>query len=412
MVPKIHVHTQADAGTAEYVKFMWATMKTMANRADLLSLTVHCIGHVAALEGIPDVTLRPTLPGVVHGSEGHAACIGDALRMTGDGDIHVISDSDAIVVTRGWDDYVRKRLVTDSIDIMGTTYEDLGGFSSGATSLQTYKKLPTFTWVALAPSRSWHDLDVTPNKAHRVGVDTEELSKIYNLPVGYRVFGEAAWQVPQYIHTNKLTYEGWKHVKPSGQALVLKGLTDYHEEYHAGDIPIVVHHRGSLRHAYRSEGMSKLFFQVVDSWLARDESKTSVWTWQDDGSFEVTVTKPEPSPYVRTEPLVLKGPEWLKISQDGIVVFPRTPVARSSKINAVSIRPTKGATTHVRIEGQLADVAFLVMPPVLDVPYLTTVRNCTQCAVVVKTNSIHECAVPPMTTCMLLIDIDGVQRVN
>lgn len=287
--PVVHVHTQVDDYTIPYVQYMWQTAQLLAQQPKHLKLTIHCMAQAAAeilsnwvhVQQYKNVEILSVANS--GGSTGHGNCIMQALAQTGDKAIHVISDGDAIVLVKGWDNYLRKRFVKDEnrIHICGTTYEDIGEFSSGHGLLQTYKKIPTFTWGALSPFHDWQDLNFMPNKNHTVNVNTHLLSHIYNVPVGYSIFGEAGWQLPQYLYDNQLKYEGWHQKKPSKDALVLKGLTDYHEEYHVvqegESIPFVVHHRGSLRHKYREGEMSKLFYDRVDNYVALEINKPTRW---------------------------------------------------------------------------------------------------------------------------------------
>lgn len=426
-IPAIHVHTQADKSTVPYAKFMWETMCSLANHPELLSLTVHCMGPTAEARAIPWIQRGNAI--VIHGrkgdplngSNGHAACIASALAMTGDGAIHVICDSDTVVVAKGWDDYVRHRMLDGGIGMMGTTYEDLGGFSSGANTVQTYKKVPTFTWCALSPMHDWRDLVVKPNKDHRVDITTPQLSQIYNLPVGFSVFGEAGWQVPQYLHDHALSYEGWQQLKPTKDALVLAGLSDYHEEYHAnGRIPIVTHHRGSMRHAYRGDRISNKFYGAVDKYLMTELTATPKWTWSEKDGVKVDIpilnTTPLPEPpkvTVTPDAYVPVGKEWLKISFNGAVVRPKRGVDRTTAGTTLEIlKPAPTAMGHLRVEGVLEHNFPIVLPSVSVDPYMLTVRNMTGAPLLLTMGSGSNLSLSAGKTWWVLVDVDGVQRVE
>lgn len=273
----IHVHTQTDQSTIEYVKFMWATMLTLSNQPSLLKLTVHCFDE-RSIEAVTNAKLpnatavmvrRPTWlnnAGTMSGSSGHAACVEAACQMMIDDDIHIIADSDTVVLLPGWDDNVRNTLT--NVGIVGTTYENIGGFSSGTGKSQTYKNIPNVVWCAMRPGYPWDQLQVQPYKDRDVYITDAKLSKIYNLPVGYTVLRDVAWQIPEFLDKHNVQYLGLKQLKPTKDAVVLKGITDYHEEYHTEDgVPFVVHQRGSLRHAYRQAKISKQFYDAVDSYL-------------------------------------------------------------------------------------------------------------------------------------------------
>lgn len=275
----MHVHTQVDEVTLGYARFMWETMLNLARNPDRLKLTIHCMSDptpvrtaAASWRSVNDVRH----PGSGRGSTGHGICVNDALSMTGDGDIHVIADSDTVVLARGWDTCVERVLEYNSC--FGVRYEDPGGFSSGNSHIQTYKWCPNFVWIALSGKHDWRDLDALPRKDQNVKITTLSLGSIYNLPVGYEVLCDVGWKLPEYLYLNKLWYTGLEQLKPTGpRATVLKGLSDYHEEYHVDGVPFVAHHRGSMRHAYRQSEISKLFYAAVDAHLARESTIDPRW---------------------------------------------------------------------------------------------------------------------------------------
>lgn len=278
---RIVVHVSVDASTVGYAAFGWKTALELASMPDQLSLVSHCMdgSSAAAMANLVGTTVR--LGGNkdhnrIGGSYGHAVCIMDAFKRTNDGNIHVIADTDAVLLAKGWDSYVRSRIDV-GVGFLGTTYEDVGGFSSGTGLIQTYKKVPNFIWAALGLQHDWRDLDITPKKEHRVHITDETLSKIYNLPIGFSVFGEAGWQVPRFVHDNGIKYEGFQQLKPTKDATVLQGLTDYSEEYHVDGVPFVVHQRGGRQFAYRTSELSANFFKVVDGYLAEEVKRTPRW---------------------------------------------------------------------------------------------------------------------------------------
>lgn len=427
IVPTIHCHSQIDKSTVGFLKFMWETMLAMANHPESLKITVHCMSQAAAdrvgtwlvrgeTKVVPDKRGEP-----LNGSYGHAACIMSALSMTGNGEIHVIADSDTVVVAKGWDDYIRNRLVNDGVGMIGTTYEDLGGFSSGKDKVQAYKKSPTFTWCALSPTHNWQDLSVWPDKGKQIAIDSELLSQIYGLPQGYSVFGEAGYQLPQYLHDNSLNCEGWRQLKPSKEGVVLKGLSDYHEEYHAADVPIVVHHRGSMRHRYREDRISRHFYKSVDDYLAEEQKRSEGrWTWSDNGKVLVPVSvksqpnvPPGPKAQVAPSEYVPRGKEWIKVSFNGKVIVPRTTIDRKSPSKELSLkRPNVDAVGHVRVEGVLEHDYPIVLPPIVTEPYMVTLRNMSGAPLYVNCGKGAPVEVPNWKTYWLIVDVDSVQRVE
>lgn len=425
-IPVIHVHTQADKSTVPYAKFMWETMMSMANHPKQLKLTVHCMGPTAAARA--DAWVGPQggaiiVPGLkgdpLNGSRGHGACVMSALKMMGNGDIHVIADSDTVIVAKGWDDYLRIRLIDEGIGILGTTYEELGGFSSGASTVQTYKKVPSLTWCAMSPMHDWRNLDVMPNKAHHVAITTERLSQIYNLPVGYSVFGEVGWQLPQYVSDYNLKYDGWKQLKPSKDAAITKGLSDYHEEFHAGDVPFLAHHRGSMRHAYRGDRISRAFFAAVDTYLIEEGTRATRFMRDVNKVADIPIFGPrEPevviSPITVTpEAYVPAGKEWLKISFNGVPVRLRKAVDRTQPVTQLEIaKPAVDRIGHIRVEGSLEFNYPLILPPVSAEPYMVTLRNATAAPLMVNSGVGGSLALPSEKTWFILVDVDGVKRVE
>ena len=415
-IPTIHVHVPVDKGTAPFARFMWETMLSLANHPRDVKLTVHSMGAVGS-ERLKDlaqatcVTIAPRGKDPLHGSMGHGAAIMDALAMTGDGDIHVVCDSDTVVVAKGWDDYIRLQAFR-GVGMMGTTYEDLGGFSSGSGATQTYKKVPTFTWAMLNPKHDWRTLEVMPNKNHIIAIKTELQSKIYNLPVGYSVFGEAAWQVPQFLHDNNINYDGWRQLKPTKDAIVLRGLGDYHEEYHAegNTVPFVVHHRGSMKHAYRSDKISSAFYGAVDRYLNTERERPTRWTWEGKGyELERLILPALPTTSGQVEDTYIRAAgEWMKVTLDGDVVR----VRNAKGLGSMWELPCPGAGTyHVRLEGTVKGINVKV-PPCSKVPYLIVARNMTQGVVTFTTGTGASVQVPDGKAWMLTVDIDGVVHVE
>lgn len=412
----IHVHTPTDRGTVKYVEFMWDTMLRLASHPEHLFLHVHSIGpsavdllqhlkqskayHVQSAEG---------------GSAGHAACIMNAFKLMNDGDIHIISDSDAFVVAKGWDNVVRKR-IKDGVGMAGTTYEDLGGFSSGNGGVQTYKDVPTFTWALLSSEYDWASLDVTPNKNHRIAINTEELSKIYNLPIGKEVFGEAGWQLPQFLHTNKIPYQAWKQLKPTRGAAVLNGLSDYHEEYHVDNVPFVVHHRGSLRHKYRESRLSIDFFHKVDRYLEKEVLRESRWPdelilpWTQLSLFnEEQWSAPQVQRYeeIRVDTTVndVQPNGWLKVTILNVgVAIPKKTIT-TSDVHKLSYAASE-KMNHIRIEGSSNCKIRFEIP---SDTHGTTVRNTTNVSVIIQKDATTQFVeIESGATSLIVVDVDGV----
>jgi hypothetical protein len=439
-VPTIHVHTQSDKATVGYATFMWETMRSLANHPEALRLSVHGIGPSAGdrLKGMPDTktyqvqNVEPD-KGMV-GSTAHGACIEHALSMTDDGDIHVLVDSDTVVVAQGWDDYVRIELLDKGVGTFGTTYEDIGNFTSGGGNVQTYKGIPNVVWMALSPLHSWRGLKALPRKGSDVPVDSDALSKIYNLPLGYHVLRDVAWQIPQYLHDNSISYKAWKQLKPSGAATILKGLSDYHEEYHVDDaVPFVLHQRGSMRHSYRADRISSAFYGAVDRYLTseKESGRGPRWRWEPNAAnartlevmklakessatriaeIERLAGQPTPTPVIAVAPTSTgTGPTingWLKATLDGASVWNRYTQPVPSSI-AVGFTPDM-STKNLRLEGTVGDV-HIVLPYAPVRAYTLTVRNLTTGLVTLAVLGQNKTVDVPKDACwLILVDVDGV----
>jgi len=268
----IHVHFATENNTVDYTKFAIKAMQQLADTSEEVITTIHVLEQSLNRVDFSEfnrvkVIVVPERADRQRGSFGHAMAINHMLKMTGDGSIHIIMDSDSVTLAKGWDTYINERFNYSNLGCIGTRYEDIGGFSSGTSKFQTYKSAPNFIWMALSPRHYWGDLDAEPQKHIPIDITTEEMSKIYGLPIGYQVLCDGAWRLPEYLHKHKFTYEGFRQIKPSSQeSVVLHGLSDYHEEYHVNGKPFVIHQRGSSKHVYR-QGVSKDFYAGADRYL-------------------------------------------------------------------------------------------------------------------------------------------------
>jgi len=439
-VPKIHVHTQADKNTIGYATFMWETMQLLASRPDALKLSVHCMGPTARdrLAKLPGVDAYH-VPNIVSGeglvgSTGHAVCVEHALRRTDDGDIHIIADSDTVVLAKGWDDYVRIKTLDQKVGTFGTTYEDIGGFTSGEGLVQTYKKCPNVVWMALSPLHRWRDLKAMPKKVKNILIENEGMSKIYGLPVGHEVLRDVAWQIPEYLSSRGISYEGWKQLKPtSPEAIILKGLIEYHEEYQVeSGVPFVVHHRGSMRNVYRGTRVSNAFYGEVDKWLATESAGHARWVWMPNEnnaaaleSLQALATEAAARPPITDE----EGPRtsttradvasevldgefadgWAKVTVDGTCVMTRSsrPIAKTIDVSFTPDSTCK----HVRIEGSVTDVN-VTLPACERVPHTLIVRNLTAGWITLKSEGKRTVTVPADRNYQVVVDVDGVSLVG
>ena len=203
------------------------------------------------------------------GSVGHALGIQAFLSNLKQDHINIISDSDCVVLCKNWDEKIKN--ILENKGIAGTTYEDIGGFSSGNSTVQTYKNIPNFTWAALSPEYNWN-FDAMCQKQENLQITTVEQSQTFNLPIGYSLLREGNWKLPVHLKENRIPYYSFKFVRPSSQEAkaVLSG-EDYHTEYQLQDgTPFVAHQRGSMSKAFRHHHLSKTFYDACELYLAKE----------------------------------------------------------------------------------------------------------------------------------------------
>jgi hypothetical protein len=202
------------------------------------------------------------------GSNGHASGITSALHKTESNGIDLIADADTVMLLKNWDIFLVD--ILNKYGIVGTCYEDIGGFSSGSGKVQTYKKLPSMTWFALSGRFDWKNLDPSPKKSSNIEISTNELSDLYNLPIGYELVRDVGWRLPGYLKENNIQAIVFDQIKPtSKKAMALKTKMDYHEEYHINGIPVLAHQRGSHKHEFRKSLISSSFYDACDKYMQR-----------------------------------------------------------------------------------------------------------------------------------------------
>ena len=200
------------------------------------------------------------------GSNGHATGLHAALDNTGSPFIDVIADTDTVMLMRGWDRKLAE--ILETYGILGTSYEPIGGFSSGDGTIQTYKNLPSMTWLALSPKFDFRQLDPKPDKRTNIAIDSQELSDLYNLPTGYELVRDVGWRLPEYLRDHGIPSAVLDHIKPtSPDALAVRSGNDYHEEYQWAGAPFLAHQRGSHQHKFRENPISSDFYDSCESYI-------------------------------------------------------------------------------------------------------------------------------------------------
>lgn len=262
----MRIHIVTSQQTFKYFEYCVRNHIALADNPKDLSFVAYCLDDISTsqVSAMGHVAIR--LPNG-SGSIAHMNGIRAALSNLSD-DIDVISDSDCIVLMYGWDTKLRELMAT--YGTLGTTYEDLGGFSSGDGAAQTYKRVPNFSWIALSPKYNW-DFDVSADKANLFAIENEEQSKAFNLPIGYSLFREPCWKFPIHLSENSIPYYSLEFVRPtSGHAKAVLSGEDYHTEYTlSDDTPFVAHQRGSMSKEFRVHHLSKTFYDACEAYIAK-----------------------------------------------------------------------------------------------------------------------------------------------
>lgn len=277
----VNVHSTVSANSLRYFDYMWANYSALASAPGAVRFHVYCLDRFSAwrLRGDPRVASVTALP-YGRGSSGHALAIESALGKSVAGEVNVIADTDTAIFLPGWDKAIQAALADGAgCGIIGTRLEDIGGFSSGATAYQQYKGKPTTTWMALSPRYDFSSLQVRPDKANFIPVTTPELASIYNLPIGYFVVKDTGWQIPSFLHDRAIPYIAFELVKPTApNAKALAGTSTYHDEFHWNGVPFLAHQRGSMKHRFRVDPLSRDFYDACDRYLgAPDWAVEASW---------------------------------------------------------------------------------------------------------------------------------------
>lgn len=212
------------------------------------------------------VYIRAKLSGKAHlgGSNGHSAGLNCIMKNLPNVSGHnIIADSDVALLTHNWDEITEKYF--ENFHLLGTTYEPIGGFSSGNSKVQTYKDFPNANWLALREDCDISDLDWMPQKEKNIQIDSEEKSKLFNLPIGYEMVCDGGWKFPEFCFKKNYKAKAMRHIKPtSDEVIILKTMQDYNEEYQLDGKPFVGHQRGGSRHAFRASDVSIPFYDCVE----------------------------------------------------------------------------------------------------------------------------------------------------
>jgi hypothetical protein len=239
----IYVHVVLDKGTLPYAQRMLRVAREQASDPGFTACTWQA-GSRGSSWG--------------HGEGLQQAFTSVATKPPG---IHVIADSDTVLLKRNWDVDIRKQL--EDVHCFGAAYDRIGSFSAGDGPSQTYKTCPNLTWLAFdSASAPWHLFD--PQRAETELELSPTLEQLYGLRPGDRLLRDVGWQLPMFLYVHQLKSRCLDRKRE-----VLRSLPEYHEEWHLGTDPFLAHQRGSSKHPFMSDPHSRPFYMACDRWLER-----------------------------------------------------------------------------------------------------------------------------------------------
>lgn len=252
------VHIPCDTNTNQYVNYCFAAMERLATTGEQLVLRPHLINTDK------QARYQPAL--------NHVLAIAEALAEAAKQPDawHVVCDSDTVVVCKGWDRVMKETL--HRVSCLGTTYMRKGGRSTGSHVLQTFKDRPHGAWLALRPGEPWDRYVPHQEDIQNRLIETDEDVKIFGLSKGHYLLMDTCWDLPLFLHENKLTYATMENVDPLRS---LKGLQPAHEEWWYDGKPFVVHQGKSRKNAFRQTEYSKSFYARCDELIKLAEQDTA-----------------------------------------------------------------------------------------------------------------------------------------
>jgi len=241
----IVVHVMYDETTTKYADYAEAAMRHLAFAPDLITFEREKLA--SPYENSDNAARRHSL-----------ACQRAFQSVEKDpGVVHVICDSDTVVVKRGWDLDLGRILL--EVDCFGTAYQDIYGRFVREGKLQTYKKVPNVQWLALAPGKPWHQYRV--GEKHLVDnfhITTAKLSDTFGLPLNYTLLTDTCWNFPVFLEEHGLSSMAMPNVA------VPKLVTGSYEEWWLDGEPFVVHQGKSRKNSFRCTKFSEDFYKACD----------------------------------------------------------------------------------------------------------------------------------------------------
>jgi hypothetical protein len=266
---KINIHTVFSNHSKDYYEYMIQNHSDKASDENELQFFGYCIDGSPKIKGCSEVYSLPKIASGVPTSDLHGHGLNHVLQNVmpenlGE-EINVFADSDSVILMKNWD-YVLVNLLKYN-GIVGTTFERIGGFCSGDGKSQMYKNKPSITWMALSPNYDWSAMDLMPNMESTIKIETEEMSEIFELPVGYDLLRDTGWKLPIFLHENKIPFLGFDHVAPGdAHSIALKSCENYNEEYQVEGEPFLGHQRGSRKHKFRQTALSSKFYSACEAY--------------------------------------------------------------------------------------------------------------------------------------------------
>jgi hypothetical protein len=200
------------------------------------------------------------------GSSGHAAGIKSAFKSSGGEGMDIIADTDTVILVPDWDLKLEKILTEYAV--IGTSYEQKGGVSSGSGNIQTYKTAPNLTWMAFSSRYPFSELDPSHKLWSHLPIKTKEQAELYGVDVGSHLLRDIGWKMPQFLKDRNAKACMLENVYPeSGKCKVLKTSNHYNEEFQLNSMPFIAHQRGSRKHPFKSEPLSAPFYKAVEDYL-------------------------------------------------------------------------------------------------------------------------------------------------
>ena len=272
----ITIHIVISNKSFSYLRFILRNYRELCSKSSNLNFKIYCLDRIVyARISENKMKVKKFLVNNAHkGSIGHSMGLSLAIKNFTAEEINIISDADISIIANNWDTLLQDFLnnsalqIEKPVGVMGVTYENIDGFSSGNNRIQTYKNAPTLTWCLFMPSNDFRKLDVSAEKSSLLAIDTVQLSSIFGLPQGYSLLKDVGWQMPLFLHEHSIPYLIFDHIKPSNpNSKVLIGAGDYHDEFHFNNLPFLVHQRGSMKHAFRLSKFSIDFYNRIDKYL-------------------------------------------------------------------------------------------------------------------------------------------------